>query len=110
MSAGKKNFLFPTRTDPRNRTCGAISGPLLALELLVLVLSLIIQTAPHTYSEQESRIQWMVLFVVPTILILVGLRGFVSSRKVKVASFSLALVNLLLLGVVVLMYVSMAQG
>ena len=61
-------------------------------------------------SEGPSRILWMFLFVVPTLFLFVGWRGLVSDQKWKLASFCLVLVNLLLLGLVVQMYVSKARG
>lgn len=109
MSAGKKNFLFPRRVDPRNRTCADLSWPLLALELvgLWLVASL---TAPFTFrSEEWSRFVWMFLFVVPTLFILVGWRGLMSDRERKLASICLVLANFLLLGGAAQLYVAKAQ-
>ncbi len=109
MSPRQKYLLFPQRADPRNRTCAALSGRILALELLMLVSFSTMDFPPRDYSQWESRVHWMFLFVVPTILVLVGGRGLASDRKRKLASGCLFLLNLLLLVLVVERYVSMAR-
>ncbi len=109
MSPRRKYLLFPQRADPRNRTCAALSGPILALELLVVFLLMGIPPVFAAGSELLSRLLWMFLFVVPTILIVVGARGLASDREERFASGCLVVVNLLLLSGVVYFYVLMAH-
>jgi hypothetical protein len=97
--------LLPSRHDPRNAICAELSVWLLRIELVFLAFLIFWPvTNDGSSSEGAQRLFWMLGFLVPTALTMIGLRGWSSGdRRARYGAW-LALLNGLFLLFIVLAF------
>ena len=91
-----KRWLIPTRADSRNDTCAKMASVLLCLEPLIVFISASPPVPMGAPPWAEGFYSGALLIVVSVAFLLVGLRGIVSGVNYPIASWLLAVVNIVL--------------